>query len=213
MRNKLSLSAVLALLAVGCKTAEPRPEPPPGGSPPVEAAPKLPPTQYIPDTGGISTVPRSTHIVVGLCPATHGYTVVGVDTRSRQFTFLMKGSRASQPQVFNQLYAARAPVTVYTGPVRLVAPLPAPAPTPAPAPAPAPAPGTEPGTEPSLDDPTFDPCSPIGDPVPDPERQPTGSKADEQNQLFVFRELAWRTAHSLDAVSDEATPSTTPTSE
>lgn len=207
MKSKLLLWTALGLsLAVaGCKTFEPRPEAPADCATPGGQAPTPPPTQTVPDTGTVPTLPPSTHIVVGMCPATGAYNAMGVDTQNKRFTFQLKGTRASQQQAFRSFYEAGVPVTVYTQRVKLTARAPVPAPAAALAPAPTPNPSTPPTPVEGSDDSTFDPCETIGeDPPPFPK--PTGSKSDP-NRLTSFQNLSWYTAHALDAVSDPA-PST-----
>lgn len=214
MKSKLLLWMALGLsLAVtGCKTMEPRPDTAGDCSAPGGQAPTPPPIQTVPDTGTLPALPPSTHIVVGLCPATGTYNAMGVDTKNKQFTFLLKGGRASQQQAFQSFYGAGVPVTVYTQRVRLTARGPVPAPAPAPSAAmvptpPAPTPSTPPAPEEGTEDPTYDPCQTIGeDPPPFPK--PTGSNWDP-DQFSAFRNLSWYTANALDAVSDPAPASST----
>jgi hypothetical protein len=222
MKKALVWFAALGLALAGCKTLEPKPEPPAGGdcSAPGGTPPPAPPVQTIPEGGTVPPVPESTDVVVGYCPATGQYQAAGVNTRTRQFTFMMRGGRATQAMAFSRFYEARVPVTVYTAPVRLAArgpatgPTPtatsalAPAPgTPAPAPAPAPVPAPVP-EEGSGDDAVYDPCQTISDDPP-PSPKPGGSRW-EPTEASSFQRLSWHTAYAVDAVSDPASPSTAP---
>lgn len=213
MRNKLLLCAAVALAVAGCKVLEPKPPPPPPPgdcSTPGGEAPPPPPLQSIPDTGTLPPLPPSTHIVTGLCPTTHAYTAMGVDTNTRRITFLFKGGRATQPQAFNQFYAAQIPVTVYTQRVRVkgTTPVPTTAPeTPPPAPLPTAVPQQD--TSGASSAPIYDPCEQIGDEPPEPGPKPGGSQW-EPTSLRSFTNLSWQTAYALDAVSDPVPPSTVP---
>jgi hypothetical protein len=211
MRNKLLLFTSVALIVAGCKLLEPLPTKPPADcSQPGGEAPKPPPLQSIPDTGTVPSLPPSTHIVVGLCPSTSAYTAMGVDTQTKSFTFLIKGGRASQQQAFNQFYAARVPVTVYTQRVQLRGNTPAPSPAPEqPPPAPVPTAVPQQGQSGSSSDPNYDPCENIGDEPPEPGPKPGGSQW-EPNQFTAFQNLSWQTAFALDAVSDPASATTFP---
>lgn len=225
MKKALVLSAVLALALAGCKTMEPRPPPPTEGgecSAPGGPAPKPPPTQSIPDVGPVPAPPKSTNIVVGYCPTTGQYAAMGVDTQTRQFTFMYRGGRATQAAAFSRFYEARVPVAVYTSPVRLtargavpatgsmsaLAPAPAPAPAPATGPAPLPTPAPEEGSGETESDPIYDPCETISE-EPPPSPKPAGSIQDPAI-LSSFQSLSWYTANALDAVSDPVAPSTAP---
>jgi hypothetical protein len=209
MKSKLLLCAALALLVAGCKVLEPRPTPPEDPATPGGPAPTPPPVQSIPDTATLPALPPSTHIIVGLCPSTNSYTAMGVNTDTRSFTFLRTGRRATQPQAFAQFYSSGAPVTVYTGRVKLrgTAPAPSVAPTPPPpSPSPTAVPNQE--TQGSTGEPTYDPCTDIGDPLPEPSPKPTGSNW-KPDQFTSFKNLSWYTANALNAVSDPAPAATT----
>jgi hypothetical protein len=223
MKKVLVLSAVLALALAGCKMMEPRPPLPPEGgecSAPGGPAPKPPPAQSIPDVGPVPSLPKSTNIVVGLCLATGRYEALGVDTQTRQFTFMYRGGRATQAAAFSRFYEARVPVAVYTSPVRLTArgavpatgsmsaPAPAPAPAPATGPAPLPTPPPEEGSRDPESGPLYDPCETISEEAP-PSPKPAGSVKDP-TILSSFQSLSWYTANALDAVSDPVAPSTAP---
>jgi hypothetical protein len=208
MKNKLLLLMALALSLAGCKTFEPRPDSPADCSAPGGQAPAPPPVQTVPDTEAVPALPPSTHIVVGYCPATSAYTAMGVDTKAQRFTFLMKGSRASQQQAFRSFYDAGVPVTVYTQRVKLTARTGSTALAPAPPP-PSPAPTAVPQPVPqSSGDDTYDPCQTIGE-EPPPTPKPTGSNRLPE-QFTSFQDLSWHTAHALDAVSAPAPASTLP---
>lgn len=202
MKRMLWLYAAVALLATGCKVLEPKPTPTEDSATPGGPAPTPPPAQRIPDTGTLPALPPSTHIVVGLCPATNSYTAMGVNTDTRSFTFLLKGGRATQQQAFAQFYASRVPVTVYTDRVKLRGTAPAPSTKPTPPP-PSPSPTAVPQQTQEADEPTYDPCTDIGDPAPEPGPKPTGSTW-EPDQFTSFKNLSWYTANALNAISDPA---------
>ncbi len=208
MKKLLFVPALLALLVVGCRTLEPRPEPSSGAqcAAPGGTAPTAPPMQSVPDSGSLPALPPTSHIITGLCGPTGAYVALGVDTQSRRFTFMLKGSRATQQAAFSRFYAARVPVTVYTAPVKLAGRGGTPPPTPTtPPPSPAPVPGPSDGSDspPS----TFDPCGNIGDDPKDP-KVPTGSSPQEP--IEVFKDLSWQTAFAVDAVSDPAAAAAAP---
>ncbi len=83
MKKALVLAAVLGVALAACKTMEPRPQPPGGGdcAAPGGSVPPAPPAQTIPDTGTLPSVPQSTELVVGYCPANGRYQAMGVNTK------------------------------------------------------------------------------------------------------------------------------------
>ncbi len=189
MKNTLLLLTALALTMAGCTLMETRPGSSTGGTAPGGTVPEPPAPQVIPDRGTVPPMPSSTHIIVGLCPATGAYYALGVDTQARKFTFLISGGEPTRQQAFQQFYAAKVPVTVYTVLTQLK----------------------------SDNGPTYNPClgfesgmPRIGssdtvvaqvaeDPPPSPK--PTGGDA---TNLYGFQYLSWRTAFALDAVSHPA---------
>jgi hypothetical protein len=207
MKKLLFVPALLALMLGGCRILEPRPEPSSGAqcAAPGGTAPTAPPMQSVPDSGALPALAPSSHIITGLCGPTGAYVALGVDTQSRRFTFMLKGSRVTQQAAFSRFYAARVPVTVYTAPVTLVGHGGTPPPNPTPPPSPAPVPGPNDGS----DSPPwiFDPCANIGDDPKDP-KVPTGRPPPWP--LDVFKDLSWQTAFGLDAVSDPLISSTLP---
>jgi hypothetical protein len=192
MKNKLLLLTTLALTMAGCALMETRPGGSAGSTAPGGPAPEPPAVQVIPDRGEVPALAASTHIVVGLCPATGAYAAMGVDTQARKFTFLISGGEATRQQAIQKFYAAGVPVTVYT---RL----------------------TQLRTGTSKKEMIYDPCKGLQsgltripadgaviaqvaeDPPPSPK--PTGGEVDN---LYAFKDLSWRTAFALDAVSHPA---------
>ena len=193
MKNKLLLLTALALSLAGCKLMEPKPDGSSDGATLGGLAPEPLPEQVIPDRGEVPALPASTHIIVGLCPATNAYSAMGVDTKAQHFTFTVSGKEATRQQAFQRFFAAGVPVTVYTRPVkvRITA---------------------------SLGVSIYDPCQgllsgqthlpgaqgvvsgphdTVEDPPPTPK--PTGGQRDN---LHAFGDLSWKTAFALDAVSE-----------
>jgi hypothetical protein len=211
MKKTLALSAALVLTAAGCKMMEPRPDPSGGQcTAPGGMAPRLPPLQRIPDTAPPPSLPSAQFIVVGTCEPTGTYVATGVNTRDGRFTFLIKGTAATRSAAFARFYAAGVPVTVYTSPVRLTAGAgtPASSPTePPPPPPPGPTPTPTPGDDPGDGGIIFRPCDQIGDDPKEPD-VPTG--APPYDPLENFKILSWRTASSLDAITDQIGASTVP---
>jgi hypothetical protein len=120
MKKRLILSAALGLAASGCTLMGIQPTPPPGGQcTSLSPAPSLPLGQRIASTDVVPPVPSSKFIVVSTCETTGTYVATGVDTQAGNFTFMFKGGAGSRSKVFEKLYEAGVPVTVYTGNVTL----------------------------------------------------------------------------------------------
>ena len=188
MKNTLLILSALTLALTGCTQLELRPSPS-GGSVPGGDVPDAPLEQVIPDRGPVPAVPASTHIVVGLCPATGAYAALGVDTQARKFTFLISGQDLTRLQVLQQFYAAKVPVTIYTATTQL---------------------NTDAGV-------AYNPCLDLKSGMPrigkndanggviaqvteDPPPSPKPTGGDRSN-LYGFQYLSWRTAFALEAVS------------
>ncbi|MDY7233154.1 hypothetical protein [Hyalangium rubrum] len=209
MKRVWVLFAALGLALAGCKTMEPRPEPPPADcSDPGGTPPTAPPMQTIPETGVLPPIPPATkNIVTTFCPSTGQYLAAGIDTESRRFTFMIRGGRGTQQAAFASFYQARVPVTVYTGPVKLATRgTPAPKPTtPPPAPVPTPAPGGgEDDDSGSGGGKVIDPCLNISE-EPPPSPKPGGNNPYEE-----FESLSWWTAYAVESVAKPVNSITAP---
>lgn len=199
MKNKLLWLTALALTMAGCTLMETRPGSPTGNPEPGGSVPAAPVLQTVPERGPVPDVIASTHIIVGLCPATGRYVAMGVDTQARKFTFLMGGEETTQQQAFQKFYSAGVPVTVYTA-VTALRP-----------------------TAPSNVALAFNPCLNLDSGVahtaksvppvaqitedPPPTPRPTGG---EMSNGDAFKILSWRTAFALDAVAGPGSGSKEP---
>jgi hypothetical protein len=193
MKSKWLLLTALAMTLAGCTLMETRPGSPSSGSTaPGGHVPEPPAEQVISDRGPVPDLPASTHIIVGLCPATGSYAALGVDTQARKFTFLISGHEATRQQAFQKFFAAGVPVTVYTQ-VTALSPNEN---------------GKSLGFDPCLNlqsgAPRLDSSASViaqaaEDPPPTPK--PTGGGTDN---LAAFATLSWRTAFALAPVSHPA---------
>ncbi|HZI12315.1 MAG TPA: hypothetical protein VE153_18160 [Myxococcus sp.] len=223
MSRKLLLCLLLAVVT-GCRTLGNRPDP--GPCPEPGPVPEAPRTQTLPPGGALPQ--GANHIVVGMCPATGAYLGAGIDTKTRSFTYVVRGDRSTLDTFLTNAYRARVPVVLYTSPVKVA--------------------GTRPGTvvgavapAPGSGEEVFDPCTdvpPVGgtragpgiapqstggpapsptgtgdtqmigdEPPPDPD-DPGGANPPPPPE---FSELSWRTATAVDNTADSASASTAPT--
>lgn len=209
MRKALILPAALGLTLAGCKMLEPKPDSTQCSTttptlPEMPAAPRL---LSIPDTGTMPELGHVSHIVLMMCARTGGYVATGVDLQGQRFSFMYRGSRATQAAVFNRFYAAQVPVTVYTTPLRLLGstqpPSPVPqTPPPPPSPAVAPQPPPDGSNADGSGDGTVDPCNVnISD---DPSTKKPGG--DD----WVILKISWNTATVLGSVAKQIPAATIP---
>jgi hypothetical protein len=225
MFKKLLLSLLLATAVAGCRTWGNRPDPAPCPAPgPVPQAPR---TQPLPPGGTLP--PGANHIIVGMCPDTGAYLGAGVDTKTRSFTYVVRGDRNTRETFLANAYRAGVPVVLYTSPVKVARPSgtgggdgvfdpctdirPMDATRPRTAPTTGPAPTGPTGTAPTgttgvartslVADPV--PQSPgeaeqmIGD-EPPPDPEDPGATPPE------FSELSWQTATAVDNTADAVQP-------
>lgn len=222
MSRKLLLCLMLAVVT-GCRTLGTRPDP--GPCPEPGPVPEAPRTQTLPPGGALP--PGANHIVVGMCPATGAYLGAGIDTKSRSFTYVVRGDQRTRDTFLANAYRAGVPVVLYTSPVKVA------------------------GASGSQDE-VFDPCTDIPpvsstrsgtttvpsgpgiapsaagaapsdtskaasgtgqttqnigeEPPPDPD-DPGGANPPPPPE---FSELSWRSASAVDNTADSAAPSTAP---
>lgn len=116
MSTRLLLCLLLAAAAVtGCRTWGNRPDPKP--CPDSGPVPEAPRTQPLPPGGTLP--PGANHIVVGMCPDTGAYLGAGINTKTRSFTYVVRGDRSTRETFLANAYRAGVPVVLYTTPVKV----------------------------------------------------------------------------------------------
>ncbi|WP_164015343.1 hypothetical protein [Pyxidicoccus trucidator] len=201
MMKRLLLCVVLAGSLAGCRIlGEPRPTP--DTCPELGPVPTAPPVKELPP--GATPPPGASHVIGLFCQDTGTFHAAGVNVKTRSFTYLVSGSRASRESFLANAYKSGVPVVIYTGPVKV--------------------PGgkrmsgsaavasgaTTPSTETGAgEDETLDPCfdaNEVGDKPPQTPKDPGDANP---KPIDTFTQLAWTSANAIDGVSDPATASST----
>ncbi len=202
MMKRFLLCVVLAGSLAGCRILG-EPKPTPDRCPEPGPVPTAPPVKELPP--GSTPPPGSTHVVAALCQETGAFHAAGVNVKTRSFTYLVSGNRASRESFLANAYRSGVPVVLYTGPVKV------PGGKRANGNAAAVSSGATAATPDtgSGEDAVLDPChldNEIGDKPPETPKDPGNSNPD---QIAAFTQLAWTSANAVDGVSDPAAASST----